>query len=70
MYKSLNINIERLNNTFETVFQLSEIENARKSLLALSSSVEEELAKKNVSDMVSSLIRALLKMSKGNTEEL
>ena len=65
---SLNINIERLHKTFETVFQLSEIENARKSLLDLSKTVEVELEKKNVSNMVSELIRALLKISKDNPQ--
>jgi len=66
---SLNINIDRLTKTFETVFQLSEIEKAKVTLLDLAKTVKQELDKKNVSDMVSELIRALLKMSKESNME-
>ncbi|MHA1379374.1 MAG: hypothetical protein ACTSRG_13420 [Candidatus Helarchaeota archaeon] len=61
---SLNINIDRLTKTFETIFQLSEIEKARTTLLELTKTVQQELDKKNVSDMVSELIRGILKISK------
>ena len=66
---SLNVNVDRLIKTFETVFKLSEIEDAKKSLLSLSNMIKEELNKKNVSDMVSELIRALLKLSKQTSME-
>ncbi len=66
---SLNINIDRLIKTFETIFQLSEIAQARETLLDLTNVIQDELDKKNVSDMVSELIRGVLKISKDGSLE-
>ncbi len=66
---SLNVNVDRLTRTFETVFKLSEIEEAKQNLLTLTATIKQELDKKNVSDMVSELIRALLKVSKQTSME-
>lgn len=66
---NLNINLDRLNKTFETIFQLTEIEEAKKTLLNLIATLEEEFDKKNVSNMISELIQAILKLSKQETPE-
>ena len=65
---SLNINIDRLINTFETIFQVSKIEETKKTIMKLTETLQDELDKKNASDMISELIQALLKMSKPTSE--
>ncbi len=61
---NLNFNVDLLNKKFETVFQLSEIEQAKGTLLNLVETLKQEFDKKNVSEMVSDLIQAILKLSK------
>ena len=61
---ALNVNIDRLNRYFETIFQLNEIQQAKNTIFNITNAVQDELDKQNVSEIISSLIQGLIKISK------